>query len=256
MAMQIDLNCDMGESWYERELGQDAAVLPVISSCNLACGFHGGDTLTMERTIAGALSHGVAIGAHPSYPDRKHFGRRAMEMPIDRLRSLIQYQVAALQGMVSLQGGQLQHIKAHGALYHRAAADQATANMLALLAQDFEIPLLFGPPNSALATAASKHSLDFAAEGFIDRAYEADLCLRSRQLNGAIIEDPSRAAAQALQLARDGQVTDFYGKQHALSVQTLCLHGDHPRVVELATEVLKTLRKEGVSIQAIKKIEL
>ena len=250
--MQIDLNCDMGESWYEQKVGQDEAVLPVISSCNLACGFHGGDSLTMERTIAGALSQGVAIGAHPSYPDRENFGRRAMEIPIDRLRSLIQYQLAALQGMVALQAGQLQHLKAHGALYHRAAADQATADMLALLALDFGIPLLFGPPNSALANAAAKHCLNFAAEGFIDRVYERDLRLRSRSIEGAIIENPAKAAEQAVKLARDGRVSDSEGEEHELSVQTLCLHGDHLRVAELAAEVLKTFRKEGIHIQAIK----
>lgn len=248
--MRIDLNCDMGESWYDRQVGQDRAIMPLISSCNLACGFHGGDALSLQRTIGWALAANVAIGAHPSYPDRKYFGRRELSLPLENLSALLQYQIAALQGMVIQQGGQLQHLKAHGALYHRAASDPELANTLAQLARDFSIPILFGPPHSALASAAKEQGLDFAAEGFIDRTYEADLRLRSRQLAGAILEDPSQAAAQALQLAADGQIRDNHGQLHDLVVQTLCVHGDHPQSLAILRAVRNSLDQAGISVQA------
>ncbi|MEM6394765.1 MAG: 5-oxoprolinase subunit PxpA [Bacteroidota bacterium] len=241
MSPSIDLNCDMGESWYERQVGNDREIMPYISSCNLACGFHGGDALSMERTIGWALEAGTAIGAHPSYPDRKNFGRIKMNLPLERLSALIHYQIAALKGLVERQGGQLNHLKPHGALYHAANQDKEIALALANVAKDFQIPTLFGPPQGQLKKAALQIGLQFAAEGFADRAYESDLSLRARQKSDAILKG-QKALDQAISLAQNQTVTDTQGQSHQLKIDTLCIHGDHPGSAQLAQKLHQSLK--------------
>ena len=229
------LNADLGESWYTHRIGDDAALLPYLDCCNLACGFHGGDALTLQHTIELANHHGVAIGAHPSFPDRKHFGRQPMHLSPERLYALLLYQVSALQGMVrALTGAPLHHLKPHGALYHYANQHPAAARATARVAQQLDIQRLMGPPEGRLREASGTAGLGYLAEGFADRVYEPSLRLRSRSEPDACIDDPGRAAAQAYEMAAHHRVRDAAGQYHTLAVDTICLHGDHAGAAERA----------------------
>lgn len=168
----MTLNADLGESWKHQRIGNDAALMPLLDRCNIACGFHGGDALTMQRTIDLALKYRVGIGAHPSFPDRKNFGRQRMDLPLDELEALLLYQVSALSGMVRTRGEQLRHIKPHGALYHYLDETPEAADVLARVAKNLGIDTIFGPPNGYLQGAAAGAGLDFMSEGFADRRYE------------------------------------------------------------------------------------
>lgn len=165
------LNADLGESWKHQRIGNDAALMPLLDRCNIACGFHGGDALTMQKTIDLALKHGVGIGAHPSFPDRKNFGRQRMDLPLDELEALLLYQVSALSGMVRANGSRLQHIKPHGALYHYLNEVPEAAEVLVRVAKKLGMNTIFGPPDGYLQGAAAGAGLTFMSEGFADRRY-------------------------------------------------------------------------------------
>lgn len=167
----MGLNADIGESWKDRIVGNDAALMPLLDACNIACGFHAGDALTMQRTIDLALQHGVRIGAHPSFPDRKHFGRQRMNLPLDELEALLLYQVGALDGMVRAAGGTVKHIKPHGALYHYTDEVPEAAQVMVRVARKLKIGAVFGPPGGALMGAVAGAGLKFKSEGFADRRY-------------------------------------------------------------------------------------
>src|SRR6185295_11292671 len=188
----IDLNADVGESFGPWPMGQDEALIPLVTSVNIACGFHAGDPLVIERTIRLALASGAAIGAHPGYPDREGFGRRDLAMSPDELEASILYQVGALAGMVAAAGGTLRHVKAHGALYNRAVGDAAVAEPIARAVRRISPDLVVvGPPGSELLRAAETMGLRSRGEGFADRAYEPDGTLRSRRLPDAVHTDPA-----------------------------------------------------------------
>lgn len=234
----MDLNADLGESWYDQVIGNDDALMPLITSCNLACGFHGGDASTMHRTIALAIAHGVKIGAHPSFPDRKNFGRKMMTLPLKDLGNLVRYQVYALQGMARGAGAKLHHLKPHGALYHYLSYRQReAADTVVAICQEAGIDLIYGPPNSFLEDAAKAAGLPFWAEGFADRAYEPNLHLANRNLPNATLDDPAVAAEQARMIAREKRVRCTDGVIRPLEVQTICLHGDHAGAVERARAI-------------------
>ena len=236
----IDLNADVGEGFGAWPMGHDDDLVPVVSSVNIACGFHAGDPLVIERTIRLALDAGVAVGAHPGYPDREGFGRRDLAMSADELEAAVLYQVAALSGMVAAAGGVLHHVKAHGALYNRAAGDATVAEPIARAVRRISPHLvLVGPPDSALLVAGVRAGLRVAAEGFADRAYEADGTLRSRRLEGAVHTDPAVAAAQAVALAAEGRYA------------TLCVHGDTPDAPEIARAVRAALEGAGHRVAAV-----
>jgi 5-oxoprolinase (ATP-hydrolysing) subunit A len=248
--MRIDLNADVGEGYGPWPMGQDEALIPLLTSVNIACGFHAGDPPTMERTIRRALEHGVAIGAHPGYPDREGFGRRDLEMSAPELEAAVLYQAAALAGMTAAAGGALGHVKAHGALYNRAALDAGVADPIARAARRLADGLgraliLVGPPRSAAAAEAAASGPPFATEGFADRAYEADGSLRSRRLPDALVTDPAAAAAQALALVGERGVRAADGSWLPLDIETLCLHGDTPGAVAIARAVRTALEAAG-----------
>ena len=231
--MKIDLNCDMGEN-----IGNDAAVMPYITSANIACGFHAGDAKTMLETIRLAKKHGVAIGAHPGWKDIEGFGRREMMLPLDEVEWLILYQIGAIYAIAKTEGVELQHVKPHGALYNQAAQDRALAHAVARAVKRFSGELvLVGLAGSGLIEAGIEVGLRVANEGFPDRNYNPDGTLVSRKQSNAIIEMPEGVAAHALQLIRDGIL--FEGKR--VQVDTLCLHGDHPNVVENARLICEKL---------------
>jgi UPF0271 protein len=236
----IDLNADVGESFGPWPMGQDEELIPIVTSVNVACGFHAGDPVVIERTIRLALDAGVAVGAHPGYPDREGFGRRDLAMSAGELEAAVLYQVAALAGMVAAAGGTLRHVKAHGALYNRAARDPSVADPIARAVRRVSTDLvLVGPPDSALLRAGTGAGLTVAGEGFADRAYEPDGTLRSRRLPGAVHTDPAIAAAQAVALAAEGRYA------------TLCVHGDTPGAPAIARAVRAALEAAGHRVAAL-----
>ncbi|HYN48854.1 MAG TPA: 5-oxoprolinase subunit PxpA [Candidatus Nanopelagicales bacterium] len=251
MAARIDLNADVGESLGPWPMGADAALIPLVTSVNVACGFHAGDPLTMRRTVRMALDAGVAVGAHPGYPDLVGFGRRAMDLTVDELEAAVIYQVAALAGIVGGEGGRLTHVKPHGALYHRLAADSVAARAFAAAVARLDPRLrLVAPPGAALLAVGADVGLRCLVEGFADRVYEADGRLRSRGVPGALHEDPDVAAAQAVSIARDGRVTSGDGSPLALRADTICIHGDTPGAVAIAAAVRRGLADAGIEVRA------
>jgi UPF0271 protein len=238
-TMKIDLNCDMGEN-----IGNDADIMPYITSANIACGFHAGDEMSMQTTIRLAKKHGVAVGAHPGWKDREGFGRKEMSLPADAVEALLLYQIGALYAIARAEGVELRHVKPHGALYNQAAKDMTLARAVAGAVEQFSRDLiLVGLAGSALIEAGIEAGLRVASEGFPDRGYNPDGTLVSRQRSHAIIESPEEVAAHALRLAGEGI---RIGNQ-SLHVDTLCLHGDHASAAwnaKLAREAL-----EGASIQ-------
>ncbi len=252
--LTIDLNCDMGESFGPWPMGTDAAILPFVTSANVACGFHAGDPLGMARTVALALEHGVAVGAHPGYPDLVGFGRRDLQMSADELEAAVLYQIGALAAIAAAQGHRLTHVKAHGALYNRAAADPAVAAPIirAVGRLAGAMPLVFvGLAGSGMIAAARVAGLPVAAEAFADRAYEADGRLRARTQPGALLTDPAVAAAQALRIVQEGHVLAHDGTPIVVQADTLCIHGDTPGAPTIAQAVRAALEGAGIAVRPL-----
>ncbi len=245
--ISVDLNGDLGEG-----AGHDAEIMRYVTSANIACGAHAGDERTMRATVELALRHGVAIGAHPGYPDRQNFGRLPMTMGALALIESVAAQVRALNEFVLAAGAELRHVKAHGAMYNQAERDPAIASAIATGIYDDArgaALLVFAPPGSAMLERALAMDLRVAREGFVDRAYEADGTLRSRKLSGAVHTDPKVAAAQAVSFVRDGGVRAFDGSFLPLVVDTLCLHGDTPGAPAIAVAVREALAREGIAVR-------
>jgi len=251
-AGQIDLNCDMGESFGAWRMGEDAAVMPHITSANIACGFHAGDPDTMRRTVALAIQHGVAIGAHPSLPDLAGFGRREMKVSANEAYALIAYQVGALDAFARAAGRRVTHVKPHGALYNMAAKDVALSDAIAVAVHDVDATLiLVGLAGSELPRAGERAGLRVAHETFCDRRYEADGSLSPRGVEGAVIDDIDSAVAQGLALAAHGEITARGGSLLKLKVDTLCIHGDKPNAAAFAARLRAALDAAGVRIAAL-----
>jgi UPF0271 protein len=247
----IDLNGDLGESFGAWRMGDDDALLAQLSSANIACGFHAGDPDIMRHTVAQAIAHGVAIGAHVSLPDLQGFGRREFSMTAAEVHALTLYQIGALHAFTRAVGTRLAHVKPHGALYNMAARDTVLANAIARAVRDFNPQLrLFGLAGSALIAAGSALGLNVVAEGFVDRRYRADGSLQPRREPDAVIDDIELATAQALGLARDGEVLALDGQKVPLQIDTLCLHGDGVHAVQLACSVRGALEAAGMRIAA------
>ena len=252
--MRIDLNSDLGESFGPWMMGQDAALMARISSANIACGFHAGDPGTMRATIALARKQGVAIGAHPGFPDLVGFGRREMKTTPAEVEDLVLYQVSALSGMASAQGMRLQHVKAHGALYNMACRDRALADAIAQAVAAFDRSLiLFGLPNSELLRAGEAAGLRVAAEVFADRAYDPDGSLTSRTKPGSVIHDTRQVVQRAIKMVKEKQVIAVDGSAIALQADTICLHGDTPGAAEHARAVRTGLEAAGIQVAAFKR---
>ncbi len=248
----IDLNADLGESFGAWTLGQDSGVLPFVSSANIACGFHAGDPMTMQRTVRAALDHSVAIGAHPSFPDLQGFGRREMQISAREIHGIVLYQIGALAAFVRAAGSRLNHVKPHGALYNMAARDQALADAIADAVRVFDDKLLLvGLAGSELPRAGLRAGLAVAHEAFADRRYRRDGSLVPRGEPGAVIEDMDTALAQAIGIARDGSVTAEDGSTLSLSADTLCVHGDRADAAEFAEHLKAGLLAALVRIAPI-----
>jgi len=250
--MTIDLNCDMGESFGAYTMGADVEVMRSITSANVACGYHGGDPAVMRRTVALARDAGVAVGAHPGFPDLVGFGRREMRVSPQEVEDMVLYQIGALAAIAASEGVRLQHVKAHGALYNQAARDRALADAIARGVKAFDPALImFVLPDSELQRAGEAAGLRIAREGFADRAYEPDGSLTPRSRPGAVVHDPGDVVRRAVRMATDGRVTAADGSEIALAVETICTHGDTPGAHELTRLLRAGLESAGVGVAAV-----
>jgi UPF0271 protein len=254
--MDIDLNCDMGESYGRWTLGADAEIMPYISSASIACGYHGGDPHVMRATVALAAAHGVAIGSHPSLPDLMGFGRRAMAVSPQELKDYICYQIGALREFARIAGAPLQHVKMHGILYDMMEKDEALARAAAeAVRESGGRELIMVTLAGGKAERGSRaQGLPVAAEGFADRAYNADGTLVSRRQAGSLIADPAAAAQQAVRMAREGKVRCIDGADIDLRVQTICCHGDTPGAPAIVRAVREALERSGCRVQPMRAI--
>lgn len=249
---KIDLNSDVGESFGIYQLGLDEQVIPLISSANIACGFHAGDPAVMRRTLSIAKENGVAAGAHPGFPDLIGFGRRNLDVSIDDIKDYVIYQVGALKAFATVLGVTLQHVKPHGALYNMA---QKNLNMIDAFAQavsdldkDLILVVLAGPNRKDMQSIADRHGIRMAFEFFADRAYEPDGSLVSRQKPGAVIHDPQVVSEKILKMVHEGKVTAIDGSDIALSADTICVHGDNPAAVRVTSRIREDLLAAGIEI--------
>lgn len=252
----IDLNSDLGESFGQWKMGDDAAVLSIVSSANVACGFHAGDPAGILFTLKAACAKRVVVGAHVSYPDLVGFGRRKMDIASDELTADVIYQIGALQGLARSAGTQVRYVKPHGALYNTIAYDerQAQAVIEAILAIDPAL-VLMGLAGSPLLQWAKNNGLKTVAEAFADRAYHSDGTLVSRQKAGAVLHDPQVVARRMLELVTTGGVTSIEGKFTPVQADSICVHGDSPGAVEMAREVKLLLEQEGIEIRSFMESE-
>jgi UPF0271 protein len=253
-ANKIDMNSDVGESFGNYKLGLDEDVIPLISSANIACGFHAGDPAVMKRTIAIAKENGVALGAHPGFPDLMGFGRRNMDVSLEEIQDYVTYQVGALQAFAQAQGIKLQHVKPHGALYNMAVQNpeiwDTVAEALSALDPALILFVLAGPDREDLEAVGAKHGIRIAFEFFGDRAYNPDGSLVSRKLPGAVIHDHQQVAEKVLKLVTEGSVVCADGSEIQLAADTICVHGDNPAALQLVKRIRETLQDSGVEISS------
>ena len=249
MTLRIDLNCDMGESYGAWKMGNDDAILPFVSSANIACGFHGGDPATMRKTVAAALKNKVGLGAHPGLPDLQGFGRRDMKITDQEAYDMMVVQIGALAAVAASQGAKLQHVKAHGQLYNMAVKNEGLTHALAQATYDVDKNLVFfGLAASNMISIAEKIGLTAKSEVFGDRTYQADGTLTPRTQAGAMITDVKQTIAQVLQMIKTGTLTAQDGTVVKVRADTLCIHGDQPGAVEFAKAIRVALQTEGIQI--------
>jgi len=253
LKFKVDINCDLGESYGVFRVGNDEAIMPYITSANIACGFHAGDPQTIARTIKLAKKFGVAIGAHPAYPDLLGFGRREMSLTMEEATNYVLYQISAVGGFAKALGVELQHVKLHGALYNKATVDAETAQA-AVEAMKMLNPnlILLAPQKSAMAEVAKKAGLRVAHEVFADRAYNVDGTLVSRKEPNALITDTKRIVERVIRMVTENMVTAVNGETVQLGeVHTICVHGDTPKAANIVRELKKALLKAGVKVEPV-----
>ncbi|WP_432559640.1 LamB/YcsF family protein [Granulicoccus sp. GXG6511] len=252
--MQIDLNADLGESFSAWRMGDDDAMLNIVTSANVACGFHAGDPVVMRRTVATAAERGVTIGAHVSYPDRAGFGRRFLDVAPAELTADVLYQLGALDGMCRIAGTHVRYVKPHGALYTAMShhEEQVDAVLDAITAFNPELPIV-GLPGSVLLRRAAERGLGTVAEAFADRAYRPDGTLVPRSQPDAVLHDPEAIAARMLHLVVDGEVEAAGGAGRVpVEANTLCVHSDTPNTIRIARRVLEVLTGAGVHVASFR----
>ncbi|KIL43507.1 lamB/YcsF family protein [Jeotgalibacillus alimentarius] len=251
--VKIDLNCDMGESFGAYKMGNDAEVLKFVTSANIACGYHAGDPTVMRRTVELALENGTGIGAHPGFPDLGGFGRRNMTVTEEEAYDLTLYQIGALYGFVKAQGGRLQHVKPHGALYNAAAKDAKLAGAIAKAVYDLDPKMiLFGLSGGELIQAGRNIGLQTASEVFADRTYQPDGSLTPRTQSNALIEDDETAVSQVVRMVKDGLVRDVNGEDVSIEADTVCIHGDGAHALAFAEKINSRLKEESILIKSFK----
>lgn len=253
--IEVDLNSDLGESFGAWTMGDDGAMLDVVTSANVACGFHAGDPDTMLKTVENAKARGVSIGAHPGFHDLQGFGRRQINgMTSREIETLVAYQIGALQAVATMAGHRVTHVKAHGALSNMAMVDAAMANSLARAVRAVDRTLTFVViPLTELERAGEAANLPLAREIYADRAYEDDGTLVSRKKPGAILHDPEIVATRVLEMVRERAIVSVSGKRLGLSIDTVCIHGDSPGAVAMARAVRRRLEDAGIRIAPFRK---
>jgi UPF0271 protein len=250
--MQIDLNCDCGESFGEWKMGNDSALFPLISSVNIACGAHAGDPDIMRQTIRLAQQYDLAIGAHPGYPDLQGFGRRVIPMTPNQVQNSVLAQIGALYALARAEGAELRHVKPHGALYNQAAKDPKLAQAIAQAVAAFDKNLiLVGLAGSALIEAGISAGLRVAREAFVDRVYERDGSLRNRNLPDAILRESQQSQAQVLGIVTNGYAISIEGERVAIKADTFCVHSDTASAVEHIQQLRQALSVAGIEVKAL-----
>ncbi|WP_461676201.1 5-oxoprolinase subunit PxpA [Staphylococcus warneri] len=250
--MQIDLNCDLGEAFGNYSFGGDKDILPLITSANIACGFHAGDANVMNETIQLAKRHNIGIGAHPGLPDLQGFGRRKLDMSPEEVYNIVVYQLGALNGFCQIHDVKMNHVKPHGALYQMGAKDKSIASAIAQAVYDFDKTLVFvGLANTLLISEAKKLGLKTASEVFADRRYEDDGQLVSRKEPDAVISYSDEALNQVVKMVTENKVISKNNKEITLQADTICVHGDGAHALEFVTKIREKLTKEGIDIQSL-----
>ncbi|AVP37202.1 LamB/YcsF family protein [Staphylococcus felis] len=249
---KVDLNCDLGESFGNYKIGNDDAIIPLITSANIACGFHAGDENVMAQTVKLAKENGVAIGAHPGFNDLQGFGRRNLDMSPHEIYNMVVYQIGALKAFCDIQNVKMNHVKPHGALYQMGARDPKIAQAIAQAVKDVDSKIvLVGLSHSILIDEAKKLGLKTASEVFADRRYEKDGQLVSRKKEGAVIEDTDEAIAQVVRMVTENKVTAISGEDIDISADTICVHGDGAHALEFVEQIRKRLSEVNVDIVKI-----
>ena len=249
---KIDLNCDLGESFGAYTIGMDEAVIPYITSANIACGYHAGDPLVMEKTVALCKRYGVSVGAHPGLPDLIGFGRRRMDVTPGEAKAYVQYQVGALKAFCDGAGIPLRHVKAHGALYNMAAKDPGLAHAICAAIQAVDPNLiLLALSGSEMIRAAVEMKLSSASEVFADRAYQRDGSLLPRRQIGAMIEDEETAVSRVVRMASEGRVTAIDGTEIPIQAQSVCVHGDGPQALAFVQKIRRRMASSGIEVRAL-----
>ncbi|MCA1022299.1 LamB/YcsF family protein [Halobacillus litoralis] len=248
----VDLNCDMGESFGSYTIGRDEEMMNYVTSVNIACGYHAGDPANMKKTVRMAVQYGVGIGAHPGLPDLAGFGRRPMEISPEEAYDMVIYQVGALQGFVQAEGGQLQHVKPHGALFNMAAKSRPLADAVAKAVHDVDSSLiLFGLAGSELIHAGKAMGLKTASEVFSDRTYQEDGSLTSRREPNALITDHEEAVNQVIRMVKEKKVTTLQDVDIDIAAETICIHGDGASAVDFAKYIREAFQKSDIQLEAI-----
>jgi 5-oxoprolinase (ATP-hydrolysing) subunit A len=251
----VDLNADLGESFGNYRLGEDPVLIPLLTSAHLACGFHAGDPRVMDETVRLCRDAGVQIGAHPSFPDRVGFGRRAMDVTAHEAETDVVYQLGALDAFCRRNGATLHHVKLHGALYNHAARNHDVARGIVAGMASFRPDLLLVcQPGSEMERAAEEAGLTIAYEGFVDRAYNPDGTLASRRLEGSVLHDPELATEQALRMVTEGTVVAIDGSVVELRVDTLCVHGDNPDAAGFVRRLRQKLIAAGIELKPAREV--
>jgi UPF0271 protein len=249
LQISVDLNADLGEGFGESRLSEDQLLLDLVSSANVACGFHAGDVMTMRDTVRAALDRGVTIGAHPSYPDLPGFGRRELGLSSREIGRHVEYQIRALADVCSLHGARIAYVKPHGALYNRAVWDAKVADAIVDAIRKTNPSLsLLGLPSSEMAKAAERGRIQFVNEAFVDRAYRKDGALVPRSEPNAVIHDVQSAVQRAVMLVRMGSITAQDGSEVRINAQSLCVHGDNPDSVAMLRNLRARLESAGVTV--------
>jgi UPF0271 protein len=252
--LSIDLNCDMGESTalWPYSIEKDIHLLRYTSSINLACGFHAGDAHTMHELADAALTAGVAVGAHPGFPDRENFGRSDYSLPPEKIYDIIVYQLGALDAFLKIHGTRLHHVKPHGALYNMAAKNRVMADAICRAVKDFDARLvLYGLSGSELVRAAEAIGLRSSSEVFADRTYRGDGSLTPRSEANALIQSEAASLQQVLKMVREGKVVATSGREVPITAETICIHSDGEHALVFAQQLHTTLKQAGIDIQSI-----
>lgn len=253
MKTVVDLNSDLGEGFGIYKLGLDDEILKYVTSANIACGFHAGDPLIMEKTVNEAIKNNVELGAHPGYPDLIGFGRRSMNVTPKEARAYMIYQLGALQGFAQASGKKLQHMKLHGGFYHAASANKDLAEAVIQGILDFDKDIIvMALSGSLLAKLSKEKGLRVAEEVFADRAYNSDKTLVDRSIPGSIIYDKEESVKRIQKMVFEGRVTTIDGKEIGIAADSICVHGDNPEAINFVRYIRESLEKEGIEFKSIR----